>query len=74
MTLEIVIALVLAVVIWPLSILSRRFASHWRRAVYGPLGIFFLAYGFVNPEHRIVSLILACVACAAAFKPTRTPV
>ena len=73
MTLEIVIALALAVAIWPLSILSRRFPGHWRRAVYGPLCIFFLAYAFISPEHRIVSLLLACVAGAAAFKATKTP-
>jgi hypothetical protein len=73
MTVEIVIALALAIAIWPLSILSRRFPGHWRRTVYGSLGIFFLAFAFVEPEYRIVSLILACVACAAAFKPTGKP-
>jgi hypothetical protein len=73
MSFQIVIPLILAVAIWPLSFFFRRLPDYWRRTLYGSLGVFFLAFAFVEPEHRIVSLLLACVACAVAFKPTGKP-
>lgn len=74
MSLETAIALIVAVAIWPLSILARRFPDSWRRTLYGSLAVYFLAFAFVAPDHRIVSLILACVGFAVAFKRTaKTP-
>jgi hypothetical protein len=72
-TLEVAIVVALAVAVWPVSILARHFPNHWRRTIYGSVGVYFLAFAFVAPEHRIVSLILACVGLAVAFNRTGKP-
>jgi hypothetical protein len=68
-TLETAIAVGLAAVLFPLSFFVRRLPAQWKSAGLGTLSVFFLGYAFLYPDHRMFSIILACVAAALAAKP-----
>jgi hypothetical protein len=73
MTIETAIPVVLAAVLFPLSFFVRRVPAHWRSGGLWTPSVFFLGYAFLSPDHRMFSIILACVAAALATKPAGNP-
>jgi len=68
MTMDTVVAIAIALALWPVSFYARRWRGPWPGVLVVLLGLFFLASAFWRPSHRYSSLFFALFAFVFAFR------